>query len=113
MADENLRNKESQMERRWWAVKVGGYNDWTFAESEAEQARRNGYEVHGPFVLDDDAGSRDAEVTRLREENEALREALAELDSAHEAEGHTVRGAIGQRLRRAITDARHLVETRP
>jgi hypothetical protein len=37
---------------RWWRVKVEGYNDWTFAESEAEQARRNGYEVVGPFVLE-------------------------------------------------------------
>jgi hypothetical protein len=43
------------MEGRWWAVKVEGYNSWTFAESEAEQARRNGYEVHGPFVRHDDA----------------------------------------------------------
>lgn len=37
---------------RWWRVKVEGYNSWTFAESEAEQARRNGYEVIGPFVLE-------------------------------------------------------------
>lgn len=43
------------MEGRWWAIKIEGYNSWTFAESEAEQARRNGYEVHGPFVRCDDA----------------------------------------------------------
>lgn len=49
-----------------------------------------------------------ADLQDAEAERDRLREALAELDSAHEAAGHTVTGLIGQRLRRAITEARAL-----
>lgn len=40
---------------RWWRVKAEGLPDWVADESDAEMARRGGHEVHGPYVLAQEA----------------------------------------------------------
>jgi hypothetical protein len=49
---------------RWWRVTVQGYPDWIANEGEAKTARRNGYEVVGPFVLEAERPSGAVEALR-------------------------------------------------